>query len=69
MRETIGFQFGNEDFFVLARKSRDCAEAYRSTPHKRSSAFDTARAKKDRFRMETIKRHLWGLYVNPLFLS
>jgi hypothetical protein len=23
--DTIGFQFGNEDFFILARKSRDCA--------------------------------------------
>src|SRR6185369_8933721 len=34
--ETIGFQFGNEDFFVMARKSRDCAEAYIGTPHKQS---------------------------------
>jgi hypothetical protein len=33
-RETIGFQFGNEGFFGLARKSRDCAEAYTGTPHK-----------------------------------
>src|SRR5512137_1399235 len=31
-----GFQFGNEDFFVLARKSRGCAEAYVGTPHKQA---------------------------------
>ena len=30
------FQIGNEDFFVLARKSRDCAEAYYCTPHKQA---------------------------------
>ena len=29
-----GFRFGKEGFFVLARKSRDCAEAYDCTPHK-----------------------------------
>jgi hypothetical protein len=32
-RETIGFRFGKEGFFVQARKSRDCAEAYIGTPH------------------------------------
>jgi len=26
--DTIGFQFGKGGFFVLARKSRGCAEAY-----------------------------------------
>src|SRR5208283_4260440 len=29
------FRFGKEAFFVLARKSRDCAEAYLCTPHKK----------------------------------
>jgi len=28
------FRFGKEGSFVLARKSRDCAEAYMGTPHK-----------------------------------
>jgi hypothetical protein len=28
------FTTGNEDFSVLARKSRGCAEAYIGTPHK-----------------------------------
>jgi hypothetical protein len=32
--ENIGFQFGNEDFFVLTRKVRDCAETYYCTSHK-----------------------------------
>ncbi|MFH0788461.1 MAG: hypothetical protein V2B13_12730, partial [Pseudomonadota bacterium] len=32
--ETIGFQFGNEDFFVLARKSRGGAKATLGSPHK-----------------------------------
>ena len=31
-----GFQFGNEDFFVLARKPRDCAEAYSRMSHKQT---------------------------------
>jgi hypothetical protein len=35
-RETISFQFGNEEFFALARKLRDGAEAYRGTPRKKS---------------------------------
>src|SRR6266571_5833171 len=30
------FSIGNEVFFVLARKSRDCAEAYIGTPHKQA---------------------------------
>jgi hypothetical protein len=30
------FQFRNEQFFARSRKSRDCAEAYRGTSHKRS---------------------------------
>jgi len=30
------FRIGKEGFFVLARKSRDCAEAYIGTPHKQS---------------------------------
>src|SRR5208337_5065070 len=30
-----GFRFEKEAFFVLARKSRGCAEAYMGTPHKR----------------------------------
>jgi hypothetical protein len=34
--ETFGFQSGNEGFFVLARKSRYCAEAYTGTPHKQA---------------------------------
>src|SRR5208283_4068633 len=32
---TSGFRFGKEAFFVLARKSRGCAEAYMGTPHKK----------------------------------
>src|SRR6056297_2727524 len=28
------FRAGNEEFFVLERKSRACAEAYIGTPHK-----------------------------------
>jgi hypothetical protein len=32
----ISFQFRNEQFFARSRKSRDCAEAYRGTSHKRS---------------------------------
>jgi hypothetical protein len=34
---TISFRFGKREFFVLARKSRDCAEAYIGTPHKQAS--------------------------------
>src|SRR6056297_2977469 len=30
------FRFGNEEFFVMARKSRACAEAYIGTPHKQA---------------------------------
>ena len=30
----ISFRIGNEEFFVGARKSRTCAEAYTGTPHK-----------------------------------
>ena len=33
---TIGFRIGKRGFFVLARKSRDCAEAYDRTPHKQN---------------------------------
>jgi hypothetical protein len=32
----LHFQFGNEEFFALARKSSGCAEAYTSTPHKQA---------------------------------
>src|SRR5512138_4010831 len=39
--DTISFQFGNEEFFVLARKSRDCAEAYVGTPHKQARRLTT----------------------------
>ena len=51
--DTIGFQFGNEEFFVLARKSRGCAEAYLVYVAQASPMIDTARAEKNRFRMET----------------
>src|SRR5919197_6708697 len=34
--DTSCFRIGKEKFFVLARKSRDCAEAYYRTPHKQS---------------------------------
>ena len=30
----VSFRFGKEGFYVLARKSRDCAEAYYCMPHK-----------------------------------
>jgi len=32
--DTVQFPDGNEEFFILARKSRACAEAYIGTPHK-----------------------------------
>jgi len=37
----------------LARKARDCAEAYYAYAAQASPKIDTARAKKGRFRMET----------------
>ncbi|VUT24176.1 MAG: hypothetical protein MOIL_00367 [Candidatus Methanolliviera sp. GoM_oil] len=30
------FQFRNEQFFGRSKKTRDCAEAYKGTPHKQS---------------------------------
>ncbi len=32
----VSFRFRNEQFFARSRKSRDCAEAYVGTSHKRS---------------------------------
>ncbi|MBI2355117.1 MAG: outer membrane protein assembly factor BamD [Deltaproteobacteria bacterium] len=34
LRDLPEFRFGKRGFFLLARKSRDCAEAYVGTPHK-----------------------------------
>ena len=47
------FRFGKEAFFVLARKSRGCAEAYSQYVAQGTPKVDTARAEKDPFRMET----------------
>jgi hypothetical protein len=47
------FQFGNEEFFVLARKARGCAESYRWYVAQASPKIDAARAEKDRYRIET----------------
>jgi hypothetical protein len=46
------FRFGKEGFFVQARKSRDCAEAYIGTPQA-SPKIDAAWAEKNPFLMET----------------
>ena len=47
------FLFGKEAFFVLARKSRGCAEAYIGYAAQGTSKIDTARAEKDPFRAKT----------------
>jgi len=44
---------GNEEFFVVARKSKGCAEAYSGTSHKVNLKIVATMAKKDRFRMKT----------------
>jgi hypothetical protein len=55
----VDFQFRNEQFFARSRKSRDCAEAYRGTSHKRSRRLVSLRlidaeiAKKGHLWMET----------------
>jgi hypothetical protein len=51
--EIIGFLIGKEGFFVLARRSRDCAEAYFTYVAQAIPQIDTARAEKSPFRMET----------------
>ena len=48
-----GFQSGNEEFFVLARKAKGCAETYNWYVAQASLKIDTAGAEKNRFRMET----------------
>ena len=40
------FRSGNEELFVVARKSRACAEAYTSTPHKRGRRLTQPRRKR-----------------------
>src|SRR5208337_1164158 len=40
------FQFRNEGFFVMARKSRGCAEAYDCTPHKQARRLTPPRRKR-----------------------
>ncbi|MBA4391479.1 MAG: hypothetical protein C0399_11160 [Syntrophus sp. (in: bacteria)] len=42
-----------EGFFVLARKSRDCAEAHYVYAAQAKPQIDTARAEKNPFRTET----------------
>jgi hypothetical protein len=48
-----GFRAGSEDFFVVARKSRNCAEAYTKYVAQAITQIDAARAKKDRFQPKT----------------
>jgi len=47
------FQFRNEQFFAKSRKSRDCAEAYRSYATQTIPQIDTEIAEKGHFWMET----------------
>jgi len=47
--ETIGFRAGKEDFFVPARRARDCAETYNMYVAQTSLQIDDAGAEKDPF--------------------
>src|SRR5512137_1079607 len=58
--ETIGFLTGKRLFFVLARRSRDCAEAYIMYVAQAIPKIDTARAEKSPFRTET--KYLFGSF-------
>jgi hypothetical protein len=50
----VSSRIENEGFFVVARKSRDCAEAYIGTPPRKASPqIDAATVEKNRFRSET----------------
>jgi len=51
--DTNGFQFGKEEFFVLARKSRGCAGTYYRYAAQARLKIDTARAERNRFRIKT----------------
>ena len=47
------FQIRNEGFFASSRKSRDCAEAYKSYAAQAIPQIDTEIAKKNHFWMGT----------------
>ena len=51
--ETFGFRIGKRLFFVPARRSRDCAEAYIMYAAQAIPQIDTAGAEKSPFRTET----------------
>ncbi len=51
--ETARFQFGNEQFFLLARKSSNDEEAYIKYVDDIIVKTDAAKRKKGRFRMKT----------------
>jgi hypothetical protein len=52
-QETVRFRIRKEGFFVLARKSRDCAEAYFMYAAQAKPQIDAARAENNPFWTET----------------
>ena len=49
----LSFQFGNRQFWVSSRKSRDCAETYALYVAQENPQIDAEIAQKGHFRMET----------------
>jgi hypothetical protein len=57
---SLSFQFRNEQFFAKSRKSKDCAEAYRSYAAQTIPQIDAEIAEKGHFWMETSLLELLG---------
>jgi len=62
----VSFQFRNEQFFARSRKSRDCAEAYRGTSHKRSRRLTLRLRKRAIYGWKLAKCNLY-FSVRPVY--